>query len=284
MAARSQLRVKHILSCQHSVETWDCNIWFLYTSERWLCSVTSKCDYYSLEIMTTWMYTHSHATRPSDWRAYLRKRVHHKSTMQVSVVLTRPLRGLTFTMPHSPVRRNITGADIKPSHVKRAGGGAKPCLDCLAEWRPEVVSHWLWRCRRRCQGETVRLLGRSPYVVRGAAGTAGCSGLTLYICAKKNYCGLKQTLVMIFLSLHLQVLEEISCYPENHEAKELRRILTQPHFMVSRKNTHNSRPSHLSDGCRRPLNKHSGLLAMLHDPVSPFDRCCRPQQLYFATF
>lgn len=31
----------------------------------------------------------------------------------------------------------------------------------------------------------------------------------------------------------LQVLEEIACYPENHEVKELRRILTQPHFMVS---------------------------------------------------
>lgn len=30
-----------------------------------------------------------------------------------------------------------------------------------------------------------------------------------------------------------QVLEEISCYPENHDAKELRRILNQPHFMVS---------------------------------------------------
>ncbi|KAJ4921435.1 hypothetical protein JOQ06_021243, partial [Pogonophryne albipinna] len=30
----------------------------------------------------------------------------------------------------------------------------------------------------------------------------------------------------------LDVLEEISCYPENHEAKELRRILTQPHFMA----------------------------------------------------
>ncbi|XP_061547219.1 peripheral plasma membrane protein CASK isoform X20 [Phycodurus eques] len=28
------------------------------------------------------------------------------------------------------------------------------------------------------------------------------------------------------------VLEEISCYPENHDAKELRRILTQPHFMA----------------------------------------------------
>ncbi|XP_077473747.1 peripheral plasma membrane protein CASK isoform X16 [Stigmatopora argus] len=32
---------------------------------------------------------------------------------------------------------------------------------------------------------------------------------------------------------HLEyVLEEISCYPENHDAKELRRILTQPHFMA----------------------------------------------------
>ncbi|XP_058471556.1 peripheral plasma membrane protein CASK isoform X5 [Solea solea] len=30
----------------------------------------------------------------------------------------------------------------------------------------------------------------------------------------------------------VRVLEEISCYPENHEAKELRRILTQPHFMA----------------------------------------------------
>ncbi|KAM8858295.1 peripheral plasma membrane protein CASK isoform 13-T13 [Synchiropus picturatus] len=29
-----------------------------------------------------------------------------------------------------------------------------------------------------------------------------------------------------------EVLEEISCYSENHEAKELRRILTQPHFMA----------------------------------------------------
>ncbi|KAJ8253042.1 hypothetical protein GJAV_G00208490 [Gymnothorax javanicus] len=29
-----------------------------------------------------------------------------------------------------------------------------------------------------------------------------------------------------------EVLEEISCYPENNEAKELRRILTQPHFMA----------------------------------------------------
>ncbi|XP_058642509.1 peripheral plasma membrane protein CASK isoform X11 [Onychostoma macrolepis] len=32
---------------------------------------------------------------------------------------------------------------------------------------------------------------------------------------------------------HLEyVLEEISCYPENADAKELRRILTQPHFMA----------------------------------------------------
>uniref|UniRef100_A0A3P8Z6D6 Calcium/calmodulin dependent serine protein kinase n=1 Tax=Esox lucius TaxID=8010 RepID=A0A3P8Z6D6_ESOLU len=32
---------------------------------------------------------------------------------------------------------------------------------------------------------------------------------------------------------HLEyVLEEISCYPENHDVKELRRILTQPHFMA----------------------------------------------------
>ncbi|XP_036401425.1 peripheral plasma membrane protein CASK-like isoform X3 [Megalops cyprinoides] len=32
---------------------------------------------------------------------------------------------------------------------------------------------------------------------------------------------------------HLEyVLEEISCYPENPDAKELRRILTQPHFMA----------------------------------------------------
>ncbi|XP_073422147.1 peripheral plasma membrane protein CASK isoform X6 [Dendrobates tinctorius] len=29
-----------------------------------------------------------------------------------------------------------------------------------------------------------------------------------------------------------EVLEEISCYPENNEAKELKRILTQPHFMA----------------------------------------------------
>ncbi|KAM9802126.1 peripheral plasma membrane protein CASK isoform 15-T15 [Syngnathus typhle] len=30
----------------------------------------------------------------------------------------------------------------------------------------------------------------------------------------------------------LPVLEEIACYPENHDVKELRRILTQPHFMA----------------------------------------------------
>ncbi|KAB0343446.1 hypothetical protein FD754_020372 [Muntiacus muntjak] len=30
----------------------------------------------------------------------------------------------------------------------------------------------------------------------------------------------------------LDVLEEISCYPENNDAKELKRILTQPHFMA----------------------------------------------------
>ncbi|KAM4789885.1 peripheral plasma membrane protein CASK isoform 3-T3 [Cyanocitta cristata] len=29
-----------------------------------------------------------------------------------------------------------------------------------------------------------------------------------------------------------EVLEEISCYPENNDAKELKRILTQPHFMA----------------------------------------------------
>lgn len=45
------------------------------------------------------------------------------------------------------------------------------------------------------------------------------------------------------LSLFVQqVLETISCYPENMEAKELRRILTQPHFMVGY--------------CRDPQNMH----------------------------
>ncbi|XP_048834500.1 peripheral plasma membrane protein CASK-like isoform X2 [Brienomyrus brachyistius] len=34
------------------------------------------------------------------------------------------------------------------------------------------------------------------------------------------------------LKLLERVLEEISCYPENNDAKELRRILTQPHFMA----------------------------------------------------
>lgn len=50
---------------------------------------------------------------------------------------------------------------------------------------------------------------------------------------KRSYCCL--LVVMLYLYIYLQVLEEISCYPENHEAKELRRILTQPHFMVSQK-------------------------------------------------
>lgn len=42
-----------------------------------------------------------------------------------------------------------------------------------------------------------------------------------------------------FLFLH-QVLETISCYPENMEAKELRRILTQPHFMVGQRRSRRS--------------------------------------------
>ncbi|GCB79846.1 hypothetical protein scyTo_0020254, partial [Scyliorhinus torazame] len=29
-----------------------------------------------------------------------------------------------------------------------------------------------------------------------------------------------------------EVLEEISCYPENNDAKELKCILTRPHFMM----------------------------------------------------
>lgn len=37
---------------------------------------------------------------------------------------------------------------------------------------------------------------------------------------------------VFFFFFPLQVLETIACYPENMEAKELRRILTQPHFMV----------------------------------------------------
>lgn len=45
---------------------------------------------------------------------------------------------------------------------------------------------------------------------------------------------LKESYLGAFLLLILQVLEEISCYPENNDAKELKRILTQPHFMVSR--------------------------------------------------
>lgn len=47
-----------------------------------------------------------------------------------------------------------------------------------------------------------------------------------------------QVLKHILLSVFLQVLEEISCYSEKYEAKELRRILTQPHFMVSRVKKH----------------------------------------------
>lgn len=79
------------------------------------------------------------------------------------------------------------------------------------------------------------LFGRSPYAV------CRYKRVLRYECdlgvkTKKNYCELKSKLFPV--SLHLQVLEEISCYPENHEAKELRRILTQPHFMVSQKNTH----------------------------------------------
>lgn len=52
-------------------------------------------------------------------------------------------------------------------------------------------------------------------------------GLVSSIALKESYYG-------TFLLLILQVLEEISCYPENNDAKELKRILTQPHFMVSR--------------------------------------------------
>uniref|UniRef100_A0AAQ4Q7X8 Peripheral plasma membrane protein CASK n=1 Tax=Gasterosteus aculeatus aculeatus TaxID=481459 RepID=A0AAQ4Q7X8_GASAC len=37
---------------------------------------------------------------------------------------------------------------------------------------------------------------------------------------------------IIFLTMSSLVLETLSCYPENMEAKELRRILTQPHFMA----------------------------------------------------
>lgn len=49
---------------------------------------------------------------------------------------------------------------------------------------------------------------------------------------------------VFFLPGHFlpQVLETISCYPENMEAKELRRILTQPHFMVG----HSSKPTRSS--------------------------------------
>lgn len=62
---------------------------------------------------------------------------------------------------------------------------------------------------------------------------------------------LLKTLVMLYLFACIQVLEEISCYPENHEVKELRRILTQPHFMVSNvkcTQLQTSRLSHLLEG------------------------------------
>lgn len=42
-----------------------------------------------------------------------------------------------------------------------------------------------------------------------------------------------QLLSYVYVIVLLQVLEEISCYPDNTDFKELRRILTQPHFMVS---------------------------------------------------
>lgn len=45
-----------------------------------------------------------------------------------------------------------------------------------------------------------------------------------------------------------QVLETIACYPENMEAKELRRILTQPHFMVGSSST-TSTPNSQRDPC-----------------------------------
>jgi len=48
-----------------------------------------------------------------------------------STTHTPPLRGLTSTMPHSPVRRNITEADIKLRDLKSARGGAKPWPDSL---------------------------------------------------------------------------------------------------------------------------------------------------------
>lgn len=47
----------------------------------------------------------------------------------------------------------------------------------------------------------------------------------------KDRCDTFQVLIMWILNVP-QVLETLSCYPENMEAKELRRILTQPHFMV----------------------------------------------------
>lgn len=136
--------------------------------------------------MNTYMYTHSYRAHLSDWQANLKKRVHHNFTMQVSVVLIHPLRGLTSTMPHSPVRRNITEADIKQSHVKRAGGGAKPWPGSLTHW---VASSWSHiGCRdvgggvRGSFRGTVRLLGPSPHAFWAAAGTVGCKGMNVYVC------------------------------------------------------------------------------------------------------
>lgn len=83
------------------------------------------------------------------------------------------------------------------------------------------------------------LSGRPAYAVRGAAGRLRRPGgervrdRRLGFGPKEGRLWFENTLK----SLRPQVLEEISCYPENHEAKELRRILTQPHFMVSQ-NTH----------------------------------------------
>lgn len=70
-----------------------------------------------------------------------------------------------------------------------------------------------------------------------AAGTLGLLWYVVHLGLQKQelllLLLLLKTLVMLYLLACIQVLEEISCYPENHEVKELRRILTQPHFMVS---------------------------------------------------
>lgn len=67
------------------------------------------------------------------------------------------------------------------------------CLDSLSgvQSRSHIGCGGVGGGARESLRGTVRLLGRSPYAVRGAAGTAGCSGMSVY-------CGLKQTLVMIF--------------------------------------------------------------------------------------